>query len=76
MPAALLDIKQRLEKKATFSAAVQELIIALQEQQADPTEYLPLVTRCHALLKARYSSPVVWRLGKSLFTAAAVSCST
>eukprot|EP00775_Hariotina_reticulata_P005127 gene5127-5367_t len=42
MPAAAADIKQRLEKKATFPAAVQELICAFQEQQAHPTELLPL----------------------------------
>jgi hypothetical protein len=71
------DLKQRLERKATFEAAVKELTAAVQAPSSQPAaaEALELVPRVHTLLKARYSNPAFWSAGLGLFRAAQV-CST
>jgi hypothetical protein len=72
---ASLDLKQRLERKATFEAAVKELTFAVQAlSTADSPTALnaDLVTRVHTLLKARYSNPAFWKAGLELFNAVQV----
>jgi hypothetical protein len=72
---ASLDLKQRLERKATFEAAVKELTFAVQAlSTADSPTALnaDLVTRVHTLLKARYSNPAFWKAGLELFIAVEV----
>lgn len=69
------DIKQRLERKATFEAAVKELTCAVQALSAadSPTALnADLVARVHTLLKARYSNPAFWKAGLDLFKAVQV----
>jgi hypothetical protein len=72
------DVKQRLERKATFQAAVAELTAAVQQGHAaggpreDVAAAEALVLRVHALLKARYSSAAAWRAGLELFQAVQV----
>ncbi len=56
------DIKRKLERKQTFLEAVAQL----QERCGDAAE-VPLVSRTHALLKARYTSVACWKAGMALF---------
>jgi hypothetical protein len=61
------DLKQRLERKATFEAAVKELTGAHSDAAA-----LELVPRVYTLLKARHTSPAAWKAGLELFRAVQV----
>lgn len=63
----LSDLKQRLERKATFEAAVKELTGAHSDAAA-----LDLVPRVYTLLKARHTSPAAWKAGLELFRAVQV----
>jgi hypothetical protein len=69
-----VDLKQRLEKKSTFEAALDELLRAVQacSAEADLQQQLPLVKRCFTLLKTRYSNVAWWRKGLTLFMACKV----
>ena len=73
------DLKQRLERKATFEAAVKELTQAVKDLSPSSAEAtataagFELVPRVHTLLKARYSNPSFWKAGLELFKAAQVS---
>jgi hypothetical protein len=82
--ATAADLKQRLEKKATFEGALKQLAAALSSsapaaaaqlpqhaQQQHRSDLLALVPRVHALLRARYSNPVYWTAGLQLFQVAA-----
>jgi hypothetical protein len=75
------DLKQRLERKATFEAAVKELTCAVKALSPSDTvasaaatagAELDLVPRVHTLLKARYSNPAFWKAGLELFKAVQV----
>lgn len=76
------DLKQRLERKATFETAVQELTSAVKALSSSDTptaaavSQLDLVPRVHTLLKARYSNPAFWKAGLELFRAAQVGTSS
>lgn len=63
----LSDLKQRLERKTTFEAAVKELTGAHSDSAA-----LELVPRVYTLLKARHTSPAAWKAGLELFRAVQV----
>jgi hypothetical protein len=73
------DLKQRLERKATFEAAVKQLTCAVRAlgpshtPAAAAAAELDLVPRVHTLLKARYSNPAFWKAGLELFSAVQVS---
>jgi hypothetical protein len=71
------DLKQRLEKKGTFEAALAELLQAVQacSAEADLQQLLPLVKRAFTLLKTRYSNVAWWRKGLNLFVACKVGAS-
>lgn len=78
MTAAAAELKKRLEKKATFEAAVKDLNSRLQSpgvQEPALVELLELCSRVHALLKARYSNPAFFRAGLDLYKTAIVSSS-
>lgn len=66
------SLKQRLERKATFEAAVKELTTAVRATSDTPPAALDLVPRVHTLLKARYSNPAFWKAGLELFKAVEV----
>jgi len=74
------DLKQRLERKATFEAAVKDLTCAIKALGTADTPAtaadLTLVPRVHTLLKARYSNPAFWKAGLELFKAVQVGCTT
>lgn len=66
----LEELKQQLEKKGTFSAAVaglKELVKQARNQPRCSPDLLQVVTRCHTLLKARYTNPAFWKAGQALF---------
>jgi hypothetical protein len=70
------ELKQRLEKKATFEAAVKELKAKLQDSSVpEPAlvELLQLCSRVATLLKTRYANPAFFRAGSDLFRVAIVS---
>jgi hypothetical protein len=70
------ELKQRLEKKATFEAAVKELKARLQDPNVpEPAlaELLQLCSRVATLLKTLYANPAFFRAGSDLFQAAIVS---
>ncbi|GAX82812.1 hypothetical protein CEUSTIGMA_g10238.t1 [Chlamydomonas eustigma] len=68
------DIKNKLEKKATFKEGVKDLSSALSACTLDDKgqEQLnilyPLIQRVHQLLKARHTGIDYWRTGNSLFS--------
>lgn len=69
-------LKQRLEKKATFEAAVKELKAQIQDPSLpEPAvaELLQLCSRVATLLKTRYANPAFFRAGLDLFKVAIVS---
>lgn len=69
-----------ISKKASFEATVGQLFAFCEQQRAaqqllgagDERELLALLRRMATLLKTRYSSPVFWRCGAALLTAAQV----
>jgi hypothetical protein len=70
------ELKQRLEKKATFEAAVKELKAKLQDPSVpEPAlvDLLQLCSRVATLLKTRYANPAFFRAGSDLFRVAIVS---
>lgn len=74
------DLKQRLERKVTFEAAVKQLTCDVKALSPSDTPAaaaaaaeLDLVPRVHTLLKARYSNPAFWKAGLELFRAVQVS---
>jgi len=70
------DLKQRLERKATFAAAVKDMTCAIKALTADTASaaaVLERVPRVHTLLKARYSNPAFWKAGLELFNAVQAS---
>ncbi len=66
------DLRQRLERKATFEAAVKELTCAVKAAGTQADFHADLVARVHTLLKARYSNPAFWKAGLELFKAVQV----
>lgn len=69
------ELKQLVEKKATFEAAVRELKAKLQDPRLpEPAlaELLQLSSRVATLLKTRYANPAFFRAGSDLFKAAIV----
>ncbi|KAF6265544.1 ABI3-interacting protein 2-2 [Scenedesmus sp. NREL 46B-D3] len=72
------ELKQLVEKKATFEAAVRELKAKLQDPRLpEPAlaELLQLSSRVATLLKTRYANPAFFRAGSDLFKAAIACCS-
>lgn len=69
-------IAPRLEKRATYGAAVQELTAAISSaSQADQVHrLLPLVSRTHVLVKTRYSGNGQWSVALKCFEAALQAC--
>lgn len=61
-----MELKQRLEKRATFEAAVKDLTQAVRAQAGADESLYTLVPRVHTLLKARYSNPAFWKAGLDL----------
>lgn len=70
-PIDIGQIKQKLEKKLTFTKALDELAAHAEHlsETNSVRELLPLVSRAHLLLRSRYSSPGFWRAGQALFEA-------
>jgi hypothetical protein len=68
------ELRARLEKKATFEAALRELSELCASSPGDQQwgELYPLVARSHQLLKTRYTNPNFHRLGERLFSACLV----
>ena len=74
MAVDLEDIRKRLQKKATFEAALADLQRQLRD---DPTlagqdAVFDLIKRISVLLKTRYTWPAFWRAGRSVFETAKV----
>ena len=74
MAVDLEDIRKRIQKKATFEAALADLQRQLRD---DPTlagqdAVFDLIKRISILLKTRYTSPAFWRAGRSVFETAKV----
>ena len=76
------SLKQKLEKKQTFKAGVQELTVSISNidlgdrGSAQLVEMMGLVIRVHQLLKTRHTSIDFWRAGRELFRTCAVSHGT
>ncbi|WIA22749.1 hypothetical protein OEZ86_009706 [Tetradesmus obliquus] len=71
-------LKQHLEKKATFEAAVKELKAQIQDPSLpEPAvaELLQLCSRVATLLKTRYANPAFFRAGLDLFKVA-IACAS
>ena len=65
-------VKARLAKKATFEAAVADLVKALHASPAaasDPA-VAELIERSFTLLRTRYTAPGFWSAGRALYASA------
>ena len=74
MAVDLEDIRRRLQKKATFEAALADLQKQLRDNPtlAGQDAVFDLIKRISTLLKTRYTSPAFWRAGRSVFETAKV----
>jgi hypothetical protein len=66
--ASFEEVKQLLEKKATFLRGCR--VLAGHCGGPDQRSFAPLVTRVHTLLRTRHTSTEAWRAGEQVFAAA------
>ena len=68
-----LGVRARLAKKATFEAAVADLVKALHASPAAATDpaIAELIERSFTLLRTRYTAPGFWSAGRALYASGA-----